>query len=476
MIGFENMLDNLDVAIWVTDRTGAILYTNRSYQRLCGRSKEWYADKNAYELHEQGHTSVCPTRLVCQQKKRLHLVQHVYSKEIERSKDLLLLLTCTPIFDADGNVQYVLGDVVSIDKITHTYNMAFAKGAEIAYLDPAYGDEQNAVENMVAESPKMKEILEIAGDAASLSTNVLIQGESGTGKNVLASFIHKRSGRRDGPFIEINCAAIPENLIESELFGYERGAFTGAAANGKHGLIEDAHMGTLFLDEINSLPLNLQGKLLQAVETKTIRRLGSSQSTPVDFRLIAASNANLFDCVCRGGFREDLFYRLNVISFLLPPLRERKEDIIPLCLAFLDTYCKNYGRTKVLSPTVYNKITEYGWPGNIRELKNFVERIVVTTRKEDLYINDIADSMFQGQMDGGEQRGSEGIKPVIIMNLEEGTRYTTDFSLPAYLDHWEERIVAETLKQCKNTYQAAKMLGISQPSIMRLKKKYQIEY
>lgn len=473
MLDFETMLDNLDVAIWVTDCTGAILYTNHSYQQLCGRSKEWYEGKNAYTLHEQGYTSVCPTRIVCEQKKRIHLVQHVWGRDNDFEKDLLL--TCTPIFNADGDVQYVLGDVVSIDKINHVYNHAVAQASMIDYHTPDTGTSAVGAPDLVAESGAMREILEIAAEAAELSTNVLIEGKSGTGKNVLAAYIHQHSPRRDKPFVEINCAAIPENLIESELFGYEKGAFTGASGTGKRGLMEEAQGGTLFLDEINSLPLSLQGKLLQAVESKTIRRVGSSRSIPVDFRLIAASNASLIECVARGAFREDLFYRLNVISFSVPTLRERKEDIIPLCLAFLDTYCKRYGRTKVLSPALYSKITAYDWPGNIRELKNFIERIVVMTRKEDLYINDVADSMFQGKAPQESQIEIAPIRPVMIMGHDHEVRYTDKFSLPEYLASCEKHILAETLRQCQSTYQAAEILGISQPSVVRLKKKYNLE-
>ena len=344
-IDFELMLDNLDDAVWMADSDGRIVYTNRSYQIMCSRSKEWFQAQNVYELRQKGYTDTCCTKMVCEKKKRIRMIQHMVGPDIGVS--LEVLQTCTPIFDAYGEVKYVLGDAVSTNGLQRVYGKAVRED-----MDLRGSCEVEDAPDIIAESPAMQRILQLAGYVTDVDSNVLILGESGVGKNALAAYIHRNSSRSKGRIIEVNCAALPENLLESELFGYERGAFTGALSSGKSGLFEDTDGGTMFLNEINSLPLSMQGKLLQTIETKTIRRVGSSSEIPVDFRLIAAANTDLWECVKNGAFREDLYYRLNVAAFLIPPLRERKEDIIPLCLKFLDHFCKAYGRNKLLSKTV----------------------------------------------------------------------------------------------------------------------------
>ena len=470
----ETLLDNLDDAVWMTNRHGDIVYTNRSYQQLCKRSKEWFDTHNAFDVHEQGYTSVCPTKIVLEKKKRIHLVQHITGTDNGVSCDLLL--SCTPIFDACGEVEYVVGDVIAVDRINAVYNEAMAANHCVTYSNLDRPETEEIPDDIIAYSSAMKRVLEMADNIVNVDTNVLISGESGVGKNVLAAYIHNHSRRSKKPLVEINCAAMPESLLEAELFGYERGAFTGALNSGKPGLFEEANGGSIFLDEVNSMPLSMQGKLLHAIETKTIRRIGSTKSIPVDFRLIAAANADLRECCQKGLFREDLYYRLNVASLHLIPLRERKEDIVPLCLAFLKRYCKDYNRTKVLSQKVFDKIMNYPWPGNIRELKNFVERLVVMTGKDIVYIEDVSDSLF------GVQNASEEVVPtaeskITVLNLPDGhCRIQEGFSMNAYLEDCEKSLVKQTLMQCKNTYRAAELLGLSQPTVARLKKKYKIEY
>ncbi len=474
-IDFELMLDNLDDAVWMTDSEGRIVYTNRSYQIMCGRSKEWFQSQNVYELEKNGYTDICCTKIVCEKKKRIRMIQHMVGTDIGVS--LEVLQTCTPIFDAYGAVKYVLGDVVSTSGLQRVYGKAIRENLNLRSTCEA-----EDTSDMIAESPAMQRILQLAGYVTDIDSNILILGESGVGKNELASYIHRNSHRGKGRIIEVNCAALPESLLESELFGYERGAFTGALSGGKAGLFENTDNGTMFLNEINSLPLSMQGKLLQTIETKTIRRVGSSREIPVDFRLIAAANTDLWECVRNGTFREDLYYRLNVVAFMIPPLRERREDIVPLCLKFLDHFCKAYGRNKLLSKTVLEKVLGYPWPGNVRELKNFVERLVVMTRKEDRYIEDISEGMLVFRTDPAHElmEDSPERKPaqnIVILNLPDGTeKMQKGFSMGEYLDVCEMSLLREVLMQCKNTYRAAELLGISQATVARLKKKYQIEY
>ena len=225
-------------------------------------------------------------------------------------------------------------------------------------------------------------------------------GESGTGKEVFAHYIHDCSQRKDKEMVILNCASIPENMLESELFGYEKGTFTGASSKGKPGLIELANGSTLFLDEINSLPLNLQGKLLRALETKRIRRVGGLTDKEVDFRIVSATNQDLFDLAQKGEFRLDLFYRLSVVPVTVPPLRDRPEDIVPLAELFMNQFCQQYGKEMSFAQTALNELQAHSWPGNIRELRNLVERVVVSYEEKKKTIIHIPESYFMVQEKG----------------------------------------------------------------------------
>ncbi len=284
----------------------------------------------------------------------------------------------------------------------------------------------------------MQAILQTAAQVAQTDSTVLISGETGTGKEVLAKYIHRNSSRADAPIIEINCAALPENLLEAELFGYTKGAFTGALNTGKPGLIEAAHGGTLFLDEINSLPLALQGKFLRVLESHKSKRLGAVEEQEIDFRLLAATNQNLKEGVLAGTFRAALYYRLNVIPLELPPLRERREDIAPLATFFLDYYCKRYSRTKVLSRRVIEQLKAYDWPGNIRELKNVVERLLVTSAAGTLEIyQDLAPLL-------GEDAVRSTSPEIYPADWEAFYQFDPEhFSLKAYMEFCEKHVLAD---------------------------------
>jgi two-component system response regulator AtoC len=241
-----------------------------------------------------------------------------------------------------------------------------------------YYEKERAI---VFKSKKMKEIVEIAKEVAKTDATVLLYGESGTGKEVIARFIHKESGRK-GRFVPINCSAIPETLLETELFGYEKGAFTGADKR-KEGKVLWADNGTLFLDEIGDMPISIQGKILRLLQDKCFERVGGLERIEVDVRFIAATNQNLEEKIKEGKFREDLFYRLNVININIPPLRERKEDIIPLAKYFIDFYSKKYRKEiKEISERALNSLLNYSWPGNVRELENVIERTIILAKGE----------------------------------------------------------------------------------------------
>lgn len=249
-------------------------------------------------------------------------------------------------------------------------------------------------ENIVGKSPQMKKIFELVEVVANSRSSVLLTGESGTGKELIAKAIHYNSPRKDGPFVKINCAALPEGLMESELFGHEKGAFTGAIRL-THGRFELADEGTLLLDEISEIPLSLQAKLLRVLQEKEFERVGSGQPIQVDVRLISTTNQNLGELIEKGKFREDLFYRLNVIPIHIPSLREKKEDIIPLAEHFLRKYnLENNRFIKGFSEQVFEMFMEYFWPGNVRELENFIERAVVTAKGKVLVPDDFPKEIF----------------------------------------------------------------------------------
>ena len=246
--------------------------------------------------------------------------------------------------------------------------------------------------NIIGESPQIREVFDIVGRAAASQSTVMIYGESGTGKELIARALHLNSPRASKPFIAVNCAAIPHDLLESELFGYEKGAFTGAV-NTRIGRMELANKGTIFLDEIGDMPPTLQVKLLRVLAEREIDRIGSTKSTPIDIRVITATHRNLEAAIEEGQFREDLYYRLNIIPLNLPPLRDRKTDI-PLLAAYFLKQCNGPGSSKTISDEAMNVLVNYSWPGNIRELANFVERMVVLSIGSTITPRDLPDKVL----------------------------------------------------------------------------------
>lgn len=274
-------------------------------------------------------------------------------------------------------------------------------------------DEPN---QLVFISEKMRSLTEKLDRVARLDTTILITGESGTGKELVMRFIHDKSNRADKPFVSVNCGALPENLFESELFGYEKGAFTGADQR-RLGLFENARGGTLFLDEIGEMPLQMQIKLLRVLQEKSIRRVGGIEEIPVDFRLLAATNRDLEAEVEKGDFREDLYYRINVVPVHLPPLRERREDILPLIRFFLEKFCARCGEEmKEINQEALGSLERYKWPGNVRELENTIERIVALTPGREIIVENLPPNIIKNKNSGSQE---EIYIPGDGLNLEE---------------------------------------------------------
>lgn len=335
----------------------------------------------------------------------------------------------------------------------------------ISALTKSYNTSDQSLEDIVTQDGEMIRIKENILQTADSDAHVLVYGKTGTGKELIVNAIQKTSRRKDAPFIKQNCASIPSTLLESILFGTTKGSYTGAKDT--PGLFELADGGTLFLDEINSLPLALQGKFLRVLESHKSKRLGAVEEQEIDFRLLAATNQNLKEGVLAGTFRADLYYRLNVIPLELPPLRERREDIAPLATFFLDYYCKRYSRTKVLSRRVIEQLKAYDWPGNIRELKNVVERLLVTSAAGTLEIyQDLAPLL-------GEDAVRSTSPEIYPADWEAFYQFDPEhFSLKAYMEFCEKHVLADALKRCPSSYKAAALLKTDQSTIVRKRKKY----
>jgi two-component system response regulator AtoC len=312
-----------------------------------------------------------------------------------------------------------------------------------------------AFEEIIARSPKMKGIFRTIAKVADYKSTVLITGESGTGKELVARALHFNGVRAKGPFVAVNCGAIPETLLESELFGFVRGAFTDATRD-KKGLFEEANGGTLFLDEVGELTPGLQVKLLRVLQEDEVRRLGDSQPTKIDVRVVAATVRDLTEAMRTGAFREDLFYRLNVLTVALPPLRERREDIALLVAHFIDEFNKKLGaKVKALTPEAQRVLLEYPWPGNVRELENAIERAMVLTEGETLGVDDLPDRIRGGGAHLAVQLGDE------------------ELSIKKWSRAIEEMLIRKALERCKgNRTRASEKLEISLRALLYKIKEY----
>lgn len=310
----------------------------------------------------------------------------------------------------------------------------------------------------IARSAKMAEVMEIVKKVSYVDSTVLLLGQSGVGKSMIAKLIHKYSSRAEGSFVSVNCGAIPESLMEAELFGYTSGSFTGGQKGGKKGIFESAHEGTVFLDEVGEMPLNLQVKLLEVLQENCIRPLGAIKSIPVDVRVIAATNQNLHELVREKRFREDLYYRLNVVPFEIPPLKERAEDIEYLARHFLNRKIKQYGIFKKLHPEVEDIFKRYHWPGNVRELENIIERLFIITEDHEIQLKHLP--AFFHSLQKKAMLDDVGSR---MMPLKQAKKLL------------EKKLIIEAYDLYKSTYKVAEVLEVDQSTIARKLKEFREE-
>ncbi|MGG3468237.1 sigma 54-interacting transcriptional regulator [Neobacillus pocheonensis] len=405
--------------------------------------------KNILELEDQGLFTPSVTRLVLEKRKKVSIVQ-------ETKSGRKILAVGNPVFNEKNELDRI---IVASRDITETTRLK-SELLEMRKISEQYKKElddfkskDRFLKKLIYCSPKMEKIMNQVKKIADFSSTVLLHGESGVGKEVIAQAIHQLGKRSSKPFLKLNCGAIPENLLESELFGYAKGAFTGADKNGKDGYFKQANEGILFLDEIGEMPMHLQVKLLRVLQEQEVIPVGSTKPIKVNVQIVAATNKKLEKMVEEGTFREDLFYRLNVIPIHIPPLRERTEDISLLAFHFLQQLNEKYDRNYHLTPDAVNVMEFYPWPGNVRELQNIIERLVVTADHPAIDAEFVSQFLSLGYE-------HKKMKPVItrVIPLQEA------------IDHVEEQLIVLAMNQYKTTTKAAKALGISQSSVSR---KYQ---
>ena len=457
--------------MFVTDGQGLTLRVNEAAKRLYGLTGQELIGRSVLDLEKERIFYPSASSIVLRSKKQATILQ--WTKEGRQ-----LVVTANPVFDDQGNIIRIISNAKDVSEMPAAYDhKQVATRNDLNH--PLHPSAENEPRSLVAASPTMQETVHLVRKVAATDVTVLLLGETGVGKNRIVRLIHQFSRRAHGPFMEINCAAIPETLLESELFGYERGAFTGANREGKPGKVELAKGGTLFLNEIAELPLNLQGKLLDLLQERTISRVGGSQTHKVDLRIVAATNKDLEKMVENSQFREDLYYRLNVVPITIPALRWRKEDIEPIANAWLQ-HCatKHGGVRKTLHPQTIDVFTVYPWPGNIRELENTLERLSITLDEDVIRVEHLPERMISAHWQADcstatkkPQKETAGVfAPQSLAEQERPDRFPT--SAPAILAQVEKGLYAEALEQCNSTYAIAQFLQVSQPTVVRKLQQY----
>ncbi|WP_408006899.1 sigma-54 interaction domain-containing protein [Pseudalkalibacillus sp. A8] len=452
---FNTIFNHLKDGIFIADNNGVALWINDTSTKQLGAPRSKIIGKSVTELENNGLFTPSVTKIVLEKRETVTKVQ--------TSKGRQYLATGHLVEVQKDDTEYVL---VQVKDITETVRASFKLEKAESLLKKYWNElqqlkmketEKGHRQAVIGKSKKHEEMMDLISRVATVDATILLNGETGVGKSMIAEEIHKNSERPDKPFVQINCGAIPETLLESELFGYKRGAFTGANNRGKIGLVERANGGTLFLDEVGELPISLQPKLLQLVQNKSFIPIGATDLKKVDIRIITATNQDLLQMVKEKRFREDLYYRLNVVSIQIPALRERKDDILPLIYHYFDLYKAKYRNNSTLSKELLDYLQNYSWPGNIRELENMVERLIVTTKANVIEKSDLPDKVLQE-----------------IQQIEASFSSLNDQSLPEYLGQIEKKMITEAKNNHPSTRKAAESLGLTQSSFMRRLKKYNL--
>ncbi|WP_276624495.1 sigma-54 interaction domain-containing protein [Syntrophomonas wolfei] len=437
--------------LYITDGNGMTLRLNQAFEMITGVNGREFLGRYVDDIAQEGIVSESVSSLALARKETVTIIQETRSGKTT-------LATGSPVFDKNGNIFRVVCNVRDITEL----NMLKQKLEKVQGLSQHYESQlktlriYSGTDKIISKSSEMRKLLETVVRLAEVDSTILINGESGTGKELIAETIHNHSARAKKPFIKVNCGAIPENLMESELFGYDYGAFTGAKKEGKAGYFELAHEGTLFLDEIGDLPFNLQVKLLRVLQSKEINRVGGRQALKVDTRILAATNRNLLEMVQKKQFREDLFYRLHVIPVIIPPLRDRKEDIPSLIVHFIALFNRKYRLNKRICPDVVDILMAYDWPGNVRELENLIERLVVISSSDIISRDELPIHLGSAVLD------SPQVSVSAIVPLKEA------------VESVEKQLLERAFAQYRTTRQIAKKLEVNASTVVRKAAKYGI--
>lgn len=443
---FESIFNSSYDGLTLLDANGVMLRVNGAYERITGIQGTEVIGKNMQDLISQGYYDQSVALKVIEKKERVTINQVIKGNRV-------ILVTGSPAFDEGGNLANVVvnnRDITELadlrNEITKSREENNRFRSEITHLRSL----QLGTGNIIFRSLSMEHATETAQTVANVDSTVLITGESGTGKELIAKLIHGAGKGIDKPFIKINCAAVPESLLESELFGYEQGSFTGAKKEGKPGLFELAHNGTLFLDEIGDMPFLLQVKILRVLQEKEVMRVGGIKPISIDVRIVAATHRDLTKMVDDGQFRADLYYRLMVVPIHLSPLRERKEDIPILIHYFMDKYNKKFNFDKSISSSTVDQLVAYQWKGNVRELENVIERMIVTSKVDELTVDHLP----------------EFILARTIIDKKS--------KLKAAVEQTETFLLAEAYKECRSWDDVGKRLGIDRATTYRKARKYKL--
>lgn len=443
------IMDSMHDGVWVIDSEGTTLHVNRAMKRIANIEPAEMVGKSVSVPVLEGKFSAAVTLDALEQKK-------IVTRFDDYPNGTRCLNTSTPIFDRQGNIWRVVACIRDITEL-ETLQRRLADAERTAlYQSNALSLQPSGERNLVGNGKVMRRCVAELDKAAKAPSGILILGETGTGKTHAASYIHQKSPRADGPFVAVNCAAIPSTLMESELFGYEKGAFTGASKTGKKGYFELADKGTLLLDEIGELSLSMQAKILHVLDGQGFRKLGGERERRVDVRVIAATNRPLDQLVGSGRFRADLYYRLRVLSISMPPLRDHPEDIPALMAVFLDKACTRYNTIKTFSPKVIECFSKQAWPGNVRELRAAVDFLVAMTENSVIAMRDLPSHLLGDAAD-------------MPPDDAEDTPAAAGEALPfrEAVENLERALISEALRDTGSTYKAASRLGISQSTVVR---------
>jgi len=462
-----DLLDCIEDYVTIIDKDGVILMLNKAFcDASCLPDIKTYIGKRLQEAVDQSLMNKSCTLKAIEMKKKINM-------NVTYSNGLTATWTSVPVFDDRGELIFVVNtgrDITKLieleSKLEHSETVITEYSQQLQELKDFWGNS-----GLVCSSEQMQQVLRTARKIAKTDSSVMIWGETGVGKEIIAQIIHQSSNRSNKPFVALNCAAIPDELLESELFGYEEGSFSGARNSGKKGLVEEASGGTIFLDEVGELPMRMQSKMLRFLQEGKIMKIGGHNLIEVDVRIISATNLALKQLMDKLNFRQDFFYRLSVIPIYLPPLRERRDDIIPLIRHFTNQFNIKYKKDVYIPAKLMSHLYHYNWPGNIRELRNFIERLIALAESREVSEDDFNHMLHLEE----EIRAPEVVndkKTKRISELPENDSDIEMMPLALAIQNLEGIMIKKAYEQSRSIVKAAKLLGINPSTIHRkLKKK-----